>query len=271
MTALEKRDELADDAVNKMARLMKEWKNRITLDNLRLSERYLKGEIELLIQFRSVLPDNTGNLCAVLKYWKPFARRDGDGIFNLREQTGGLLNLREQIFEERMLGSKAKAKLPHAICDDEQEAVFVDIVKVVELPEVVIPTLVWLDGIDETYDVRAHSLYFSRRFGFVFGRSFTDGKAGGFSGTLPIGLNQLPGQMVEAAPQLVDGLTGNQGKFSRRLGANLNPKNSLSGLRICLAEESIWVGFAKGLQPTFKITDVMFGPFDFKPDSCLPG
>ncbi len=51
MNELEKRDELVDDAVHKASKLMDRFNQRLRLNNLRLVERYVKGELHLLISF----------------------------------------------------------------------------------------------------------------------------------------------------------------------------------------------------------------------------
>ena len=62
----EERKELTDNAIDKAHQLMEKWKNRLTLDNLRLAERYLVGELEILVDLRIGLP-GYARLCAVLK------------------------------------------------------------------------------------------------------------------------------------------------------------------------------------------------------------
>ena len=52
----EERKELTDNAIDKARQLMEKWKNRLTLDNLRLAERYLVGELEILVHLRIGLP-----------------------------------------------------------------------------------------------------------------------------------------------------------------------------------------------------------------------
>jgi hypothetical protein len=73
--------------------------------------------------------------------------------------------------------------------------------------------------------------------------------------------------MVEAAAQLANGLSSDQREASRWLGVDVDFINSLSCLRVVLDDESIGVGIAEGLHPIFKITDVVLGPFDFRPDA----
>jgi hypothetical protein len=49
MNTSEKRDELIDDIIDKLRKLGQKWNDRLTLDNRRFSERYLKGQIEVTV------------------------------------------------------------------------------------------------------------------------------------------------------------------------------------------------------------------------------
>jgi hypothetical protein len=79
MNTLEERLELGNDAANKMRQLMEKWKGRLTLDNLRLTERYLKGGLEILVHIRPELAAYSADLCAVLKHFQLPARQAGTG------------------------------------------------------------------------------------------------------------------------------------------------------------------------------------------------
>ena len=75
--------------------------------------------------------------------------------------------------------------------NDKQETVFVVVAQGVEFPEFATPSLVRLDGVDHAYRGRTHSLYLSRRCGFVFGRSLADGEVGPLPGGVPVCFDQL--------------------------------------------------------------------------------
>jgi hypothetical protein len=266
MAELEKRDKLVDNALDQLRALGQKWHDRLTLDNLRLCERYLDGTIELLILLRrqAALPFESHDFCAVLKHWEHSGRRrgveeGGKPLADAIQQSPTLLG------SEPGMGVAAIAELPQpAMPDDEQEAVLVDVVKLAECPERSIPTLVRLDRLNESFRTRADSLYFSRGMGHVFGRSIIKREGGLLSGGGSVRLDQLPRQVVEAAPQVVDGITGNQGQVDWRLCPHLSPKNSLIGLRVIVAQDAIWAGFSKGADPAFEIADVVFGPFDLR-------
>jgi hypothetical protein len=87
------------------------------------------------------------------------------------------------------------------------------------------------------------------------------------AGRIPVSFNQLPSQVVKTTPQLIQDFSAQQGDRVGDRGANPHLIDSISGLRIIPGAESIGIGFAEGLQPAIEITDVLFGPFDFRPDT----
>src|SRR5262245_36103219 len=109
MSVLEKQ---VDDAVNKARQLMEKWKNRLTLDNRRFGERYLKGDLELHILLKICGATDTGEFCAILKV----ATQDKSGTYGQR-------------FDESNHGVILSP------CSDEKRTMFVDIVKLLEMPE----------------------------------------------------------------------------------------------------------------------------------------
>lgn len=262
MSELGKQTELVNDPVDQMRKLMEKWDNRLTLDNLRLAERYLEGGLEIHVHIRvfAVVNVDATDFCAVLKNCKPLSA-SAAGLGHDGHALGGLLG--GVVLDPANHGGATAER------SNEQEAVFVDVVKLVKFPEDIIATLVRLERVEDAYRSRRHSLYFSGRVGFVFGSSLEDGKAGPVAPRArrsTVGQNQLPGQMVKTAPQVVQNLPDQQGDGPGDTGADLHPIDLISGLRVYLDSESIRVTFAEGLQPLFEITDVLFGPFDFCSD-----
>src|SRR6266849_2488251 len=51
MSELKKRDELVNDSVHKISKVMDRFNQRLTLRNLRLAERYVNGELNILPYF----------------------------------------------------------------------------------------------------------------------------------------------------------------------------------------------------------------------------
>ncbi len=121
---------------------MERYKNRFTLDNFRLSERYFKGEVHILLHF---LSRNGVELVAI------FQRKVDDmGVCEKCSPIG-----------DGIVGGKPKKSsayfCPHAWShamgrvlrsDCNQQSVFVDNVKAMEMPEDFSATsTVWFDSV----------------------------------------------------------------------------------------------------------------------------
>jgi hypothetical protein len=255
MNSLQEPDKLADDAVNEIGQLMEKWKNRLTPDNLRIAERYIEGDIEILLHLQIQKATYPTKFCAILNH----CDSAGNRCRRAQGKASGLLGQWPVAENEHSRGI--------SIANNKQEAVFVDVVKIVENPEVKAPTIVRLESIYNTYRIRADSLYFSAVSRHIFGRSVVNREFGFVVWPSSVLLNELPSQMVEATAQLVDRFTSNKREFDRWMLENPNFIDNVSGLRINVFSHSIGIGFAEGIHPAFEITDVLFGPFDFRPDA----
>src|SRR5262249_51806392 len=152
---------------------------------------------------RFAAPLDAADYCAILKNWEFFLRNK-----TWYGHEGKSLSLRLGRIAPEPSDRGNAATEP----DNEQEAVFVEVVKFVEFPERVVPSLVRLDRVNDSYRLRRDSLYFSARIaGFVIGSRFADGKAGEIVGRIPVGFNQLPSQVVKTAPQLIQDFPAQQG------------------------------------------------------------
>lgn len=261
MSDSQERLEAGNDPVNKIRKLMEKWKNRLTLDNLRLAERYINGDLHFIAHLTTT---DALEFCAVFEKW--------DSRCFLNGELGGIEYWRiDPLFRHF-------SPIPLSAChpDDnvlisgsahEQQLVLVGNVEIVEQPEIVVPSVVRLQSVNETYRSLAHSLYLSRRIGFVFGSRFRDRETGLLSGNAVIGLNELPRQMVKGTPQIVDNIADNAGELGRNWRPNLDSIDPLCGMRASLGSDSIWFSFPEGVEPSIKLADVVFGPFDFNPDA----
>jgi hypothetical protein len=252
--ALEKKGELVDDAVNEVGKLMEKWKNRLTLDNLRLSERYLEGNLEILVHLVEQIGGCAKNHCAVLKYREPVS--GGDGRSDLHQYTLRGKRVR-----------KVNCGILHSASDHKKEAMLVADVELMEFPEVVITTIVGLEGPDNVYRSRTDSLYFSKELGFAFGGQFKNREEQVRTSLAASDFNELPDQMVQTTVQIMDAVPCDQRKDRGRVCNNTNPVDGIPRLRVLIGDQSIRVCLAEGLGFPFKISDVLFGPFDFRPDA----
>src|ERR1700722_718705 len=89
MAELGERLEFRNDAVHKMRHLMEEWNNRLTLNNLRFTERYIKGDLDIHILIHRDGSLETAYYCAVLKYWNGAIGLDAERPIDFKRDISG--------------------------------------------------------------------------------------------------------------------------------------------------------------------------------------
>lgn len=254
MNASQVRQEQADDPVDKMRRLMEKWENRLTLDNLRLGERYLKGEIQLNVHL--CVPGSAADardFCAVFRY--------ADITGRVTKQVGiGASRLVDRCPAD----ADPEPFQPQA--RHEQEFVLVENVQLMDRPEVIVPSWVWFGLVDEYYRTRSDSLFSSTRVGSVFGKSFIKGVLMAPHDDSSVRLNEPAGEVIKGRMQVVYGVPDDAREAGGDLPVTLEPNDMCARLRIYIGHDSIRAGFAEGFDRACHITDVVFGPFDFLPN-----
>jgi hypothetical protein len=145
--------------------------------------------------------------------------------------------------------------------------VLLNAVKCLNTPEQVIASLVWFERVDRFERIVRRSLHLSALKGFVvLGSAVSNWKVDGprLWRIVPrVGADQLIGEMVEAAHQILDDVPGNQGET---IGGGLDRAdviNQLARLRITLGPNFIRVGIQESPDLSLQVRDVLFGPFDF--------
>ena len=138
MSSFEERLEAQDQVVHVINQLCKRWEERITRRNLRLADRFINFELHILLHFSVKNSDPTEMWVACFNVVRPIA-----------------------VLSEPVSNKEA------IIVVSEKSAVLVNVVKLVDSPERVIPTTVRFERINRFYSFGAHALYFSSLFPFV--------------------------------------------------------------------------------------------------------
>ena len=239
-TSNEVRPETHDQVVNQVSDLVKQFNNRLTLDNRRLSERYIKNEVHVLIKTR-------------------FAGQDYVAVFErhshvMELKAGPSVSLKDQ---------ECAVNADH--CHDEV-VMFVRDVELMEPVESVCSSAVWLGLVDSVYGRLRHSLYFSNVHSFVFIGSVEDRETGLRRGHTAVGDHKLIGQVVQSAPQIVNNIPGHESKILRR-GSDINDlKDIIARLGIGIGLNEIRLWFDEPIPSGFQILEMLFCPFDFRPN-----
>jgi hypothetical protein len=240
MNRLQEQSKFVDDVFDNIRQLMEKWKNKLTLANLRLVERYVKGELRIHVVFATVAKDYIAEFqaCRLLGFK---LKVDGEG-------TDLLWRCRGKFVIER---------------DGKQEAMLVDNVKTMENPERTIPSLVRFQEADRFYRVFPHALYFSAKSAFtsVGFRRLKDWESAVVAGPRTIRADQLVHKMVKRCTEIVDNIAGNHRQRKRDAFKSVDPVFPYAGLTVMLEPESVGLRVDERLLGALKVKDMLFGPF----------
>jgi len=248
-----------DEAVDQIRHVLERFDNRFTLNDPRLAERYIEAEIHLLVHF-TVRPVD----------------EEFVAYFERAEFVGGVqVNRREQL---KCLGQRAGECVLHHLgqvdamkcrTHGNQKTMLIDTIKLVETPERVVPSTVWFGSVDSIYCVLPYSLYYSIAKGWVTrgvpGNGVTDTSRIGW-GTTDSENDELVSQVVQGTPEILEGIARDCGDDDRNRLEIGDVINQLSRLRIALGGDLIWPGIMEDSDCRLNITDVLLGPFDFRPN-----
>jgi hypothetical protein len=211
--------ETGDNPVRKMGELRKRWDDRLSVENLRLSERYVKGEIYVLVCF--MVPGDPVKRCALS--WLLDLGRGGKGDRLLGDRLGWQV---EQASEHVIhpLGIDFE---PDFVGDHDgryEQSVLVDNVKLMESPEVVVPSAVWLDEAYRVYRGLGDALSFSSKAGLVFSKTLADREVDLAQVNAGIGVSgEGVGEKIQGGSEVVGGIADKQ-THSAGTGVNLSRK-----------------------------------------------
>ena len=256
---LQERSESGNDALDRCRELMNRIEQRLTFDNPRLIQRYI--EAKLLLRVRFLI---SGSDIEFEAFFQRIPTTGGSNVdlhgFEGRYSCGG---------ENTTPATNPKLSEIYTCglgTDSQQQAVLFNVVQSVENPEQVIPSFVWFESVNRVESLLSRSLHFSVFSGFVFRASLCNGEINpaGIRRVVPsITTHDLVGEIVKRTPEILNSVSSNQGnKFRDGINAQ-HVINQLACLRISLGPDFIRVGIEEGSQIFIKITDVLFGPFDF--------
>jgi hypothetical protein len=249
---------LENNTVNKVAQMLKDFNERMTLNNLRLSQRYIDGEIRLILHIRLTDQD----------YVTVFERAsNAAGEPDAPKVSQALKHVERGHFKDGLLERDNR---------DQQSVVLIGNVQFVDRPEKRVPTLVRMGNIDSIYGALPHALYSSMSLGFVFRGKLPDREGNllqltrckGNSLSDAADFHERPSEVIKSASKVVDNISGHKSNLDQWRVKNSNAIDCLSGLRIMLADDSIWWGFEseEASPKDFQVTDVLVGPFNFYAD-----
>jgi hypothetical protein len=226
--------------------MVERFKDRLSTENLRLAERYINLELKILVAFTIVsrggkIDDFIADYQArPASLWKP-------------QCISAIESVDAPTFESKS--------------HSDYEAMLVDYVKLVEFPERLIPSYVRLHTADEFLDLRTDSVYFSAFEGrCVLLGGLTDRKHRSLVRGSAASFNKLPGQVIQGASNIMNSVADHESDVCRNRIDARDIKRCVENFRLFLSAKRVGFRLAEIPDCDVQVTDVLFGPFNFKPD-----
>lgn len=241
--------EFCDQPFDEISHSIERFKNRLTTDNLRIAERYIRSEIDVIACFFIRTGRNVQEFCAVFNVEHAAKITEPNGRFLQPPST-------------------------QSTRDRENQPVLVFNVELMEIPERVIRSSVRL-YVPQDLNCIGPAGVNLRYFSFAKGRvvllqSLCDRELSVLVSGGPANIDQLPEQMVESASEVVDGISQDAGRFNReRIGMN-DVIGHVVNMRLMLGSKSVEISTEKVRDKSLQVSDVLVGPFNFLPDSVRP-
>ena len=255
-----------DDALDQIRQLRESFDKKLSFENLRLSERYIEGEVYILVCF--MIPGNAVKQCAL------FYREEG---INCRYMNRLVLN---QAAGEGKVSTKGTIHGVSIDCEIDridvrdggcQQSMLIRNVESMKPPQTVIPSSVRFESVNSLFKRIGHSLCFSARLGFVLLGTLADREVNMgaiFSGD---DRNQAVGEVVQSGSKVVDSITDKQGDIFRHNEAFIEEIGRDILFNVKLGSDFISVRSKENSLFPIQITDVLLGPFNFCSCSCQFG
>jgi hypothetical protein len=236
------------------------FNNRLTLDNLRLVERYVKGELQLLLHFFAGVGGCSENYVAHLRFLPGFG-----GCVESVFQTHHSSHIAEAPVYKELLHSfpRVDAMVNEMAGDD--STVLVHDVESVENPQQRLTSLARIDLADRFYDFFPEGLYWSEGFGFRRLGVVIDRELDSVPFVERIGSGnkeQLIDQMIQGCSQGVNhfpnqrmGERGDVAQFG-------HVKLGVSRLLVKLGSDFVCAVFRPSPHLDFEIAALFLGPFN---------
>lgn len=227
--------EIKNQCLREVDKFLHRWNESITLDNLRIKDRFKDGEIHIILHGLIVSTGERWGIC-----------------------------LESPRLKQKLSPIPPFGNVDGMVPDGESVPMLIDVIQFVDSPKDVTSALVWLKPIDDFYRFWPDALYFSSLLGFVSIPVLRDGKlyASGGNGVRTC-QDKMICELVESAAQIVDEVSSDRQHVKGIDGKLSITPDDAAKIRVLLRESSVSVLTPSSLHLDFEITEVLFGPFNF--------
>jgi hypothetical protein len=245
------RRERLDDTLSHCRELAQRGNHGRSIEDINIAEGYLRGDLNVVL----VATPLDSAMLSQVRYHKAFCQ--------IPRSTNHYPD--SAVSDVQVAHERGASYRPHG----DQIAVFVDIAKSAERPQILVSSLVRLEVLDHPLDIGRNANHFSLFSIDRLGRSFD--VVGGFAkGEVDVAdvldasaTGDCYHQLVESRSQMVDSLRDEKEKTVGETPRQLDFREAISTLRVTLYNKSVGLTFEQGSDFPFHLIDVIIGSANF--------
>jgi hypothetical protein len=247
--------------------IVDQTQQRLSLDNLRLVQRYLPGELRVHIHWRS--PQGGGNTMEYCTFFEGIQRierrkeRWYGGQPRVQCSDGGIHDV--GMYD----GVDRRAKHDWVV-------VFLDDVEFVDLPEPLVPAFVRTDFAESVHRRLTRATYFGPNQGFQIIGMNTDRfvienrETGMVIGDAGIRQDQPPREEIQGGATVMDGVRRNSADVGVGFHKDVKAQQPVPRFGVIIRKDGVGVGLLPGDDRFCQVSEVLFGPFNLDPTAGRP-
>lgn len=243
MSGLDESTEKLDDVFRRLAQIRERWDNKLSFPLSKLGERYLRGDLSILLYCSS---------------------RDGE----IGSREPFVLSICQNVGDDVEARAGRKGEVG-ATCDNHQLPVFIKSVHVVDDAKGIVgsirPSLVRLQSLNQGANAGIrNALYFSVVSAqFIFRRQLAeDRELKDVLVSSPCGIaGKVPDEVVGTRPQVMDNLASQHTETFGEFQVSMIVNRFLPALVVCIGEDWVFADLKKSEDFLMEIEDVLVGPF----------
>lgn len=246
-----------EDVADQSRRLMERFNNRLTLDNLRLSERYFNGELHIVMYLR--YGEDVEYCASFQRETRSTGLQEHEGIVGF----GDILHDSQELMPDSGDLSGRHAMEPVLCSDSEQQVVLIDNVQLMDVPECLsCASRVRLDFRKRFHRIRRKTLFYSPNTGFEFLGALSNREIDMIKRTRGVGsdTDQTIGKMIQCAPEVVNSIAYDERYIGIHGLDTSQAIHAVRSIRCVLRQDGIRI-LPESFPELLKVEDVVVGPF----------
>tara|TARA_R110002110_G_scaffold45692_8_gene139016 strand:- start:3997 stop:4758 length:762 start_codon:yes stop_codon:yes gene_type:complete len=228
-----------ESAFCELDELVESFENRLTLDNLRLGERYCKGKLKFLAEARWA----SMNFNIVIERAHLFESCGGSCVHHEGGATDPCTKEANISFwsDKNAWQAHFGGNLDRGSAHHDNSIVLVDNIEPVQNPCWVVPSFVSLKPKDKPLGFGTDALYFGYRSGFTSFGIGANVKPLVCSVSVTIGADQVTYSKIESGPEIVSNVANDTANFDWDVFVDNHADDVFAALGVCVKDDVVWI------------------------------